>query len=154
MAGSSIGTLIEGRHPPRNELDLGMGDGAILVGEVAHGGTWQILVSDEVKEAACLVGDQRQGHFDVSRKSMKKVRFAGAALVPGDRWQPGVMKARLSGSIAGRGTRLCGRQRPLVAADTASERIDRRDVRDNRDQLYISAILNALPDGAIEPPPG
>ena len=40
MADGSIGTLIEGRHPSRNELDLGVGYGAILVGEVAHGGTW------------------------------------------------------------------------------------------------------------------
>ena len=54
------------------------------------------------------------------------------------------MKARRVGSIAGRGPRPCCRQRPQVAADAASERIDRRDVGDNRDQLYVSAIFDVL----------
>jgi hypothetical protein len=39
MAGGSIGTLVEGRDTSRDQLDLGMSDGAILIGEIAHRGT-------------------------------------------------------------------------------------------------------------------
>jgi hypothetical protein len=58
MTGGSIGTLVERRHPSRDELNLGMSDGAILVAEIAHGRTGKILMRDKVKEAPRLVGDQ------------------------------------------------------------------------------------------------
>ena len=65
MTGGSIGTLVEGRDPSRDKLNLGVSDGAVLVGEVAHGRAWEILMRDQIKEAPRLIGDQRQRHLDV-----------------------------------------------------------------------------------------
>ena len=36
MRGGSIETLVEDRDTPGNQLDLRMGDGAVLVGEITH----------------------------------------------------------------------------------------------------------------------
>ena len=55
MTGGSIETLVERRHPCRQQLDLGMADCPVFVREVAHDFARQVLVADEVEKAAHLV---------------------------------------------------------------------------------------------------
>ena len=55
MTGGSIETLVERRHPCRQQLDLGMADRPVFVSEVAHDFAGQVLVADEVEKATHLV---------------------------------------------------------------------------------------------------
>lgn len=55
----SIKALVEDRDPARNQLDLRVGDGAVLVGEVAHPLAGQILGLDQPEPLDGLFGHQR-----------------------------------------------------------------------------------------------
>ena len=60
MAGGSIGTSVDGRHPPGEKLDLGSRNRAYFLGKFAHGLAGQILVCAEIEEAARFIGHQGQ----------------------------------------------------------------------------------------------
>ena len=61
MAGGSIGTLVDGRHPPGEKLDLGPRNRPYFLGEFAHGIAGQILVGAEIEEAAGLITCEDEG---------------------------------------------------------------------------------------------
>lgn len=50
VARRSIETLIQGRRPPGDQLDLGMRDGSILVGEIADLVVLQVQLNIEIEE--------------------------------------------------------------------------------------------------------
>ena len=82
MAGGSVRTSIQGRDARRDELDLGMRDGAILFREIEHLRTRHVLVRSEVEEAARLVGHQGERATNVGHRAADEIGLFQAGLSP------------------------------------------------------------------------
>ena len=66
MAGRSIVALVVDCHACRQHLDLGVVDGAVLAGEVAHGLLWQVHGLEQVPELHHGLGHQPQRQMHVA----------------------------------------------------------------------------------------
>ena len=139
MAGGSIETSIECGDPRRQQLDLGVADRAVLMREVAHHLGRQVLVGDQVEEAADLVRHQAHRLHDIGRRPIIRVEpgFSFAHIRGLDPWDPSTPRFRASRPIARRRARLGMRQRGHVEAETTRHRIDRDSVGDDADNLDI-----------------
>src|SRR5262245_61396133 len=80
-----------------------MTDRPVLLSEITHRGTGQILVRDNIEEAARLVRHKRRRHLDVGREALEEIGFNWTVLVPGDRGHPGAVAARLDSVLTGQG---------------------------------------------------
>ena len=89
MRDRSVKTLIDCRDPARHELDLGMRDRTILVREVAHRRSVQVLRIDKVEEPAQVLGCERQSaHYVGARHAIEKIGFLGSVVAGNDRLDP------------------------------------------------------------------
>ena len=85
MRGGSIKTLVKDRHTAGDQLDLRMGNGAVLVGEIAHPSAWQILRLDQLKPGIGFLRHERERAPNVGQNAPQyaaSVRSSGVSNSP------------------------------------------------------------------------
>ena len=101
MPGGSVKALVEGRDAARQQLDLGVVDGAVFAVEVTHGRARQILGGDQIEHAAHLVRHQAQGTPDVGREGAGvEVGFGSAGIFGYQPGQPGAAVGEAGRAVA------------------------------------------------------
>ena len=110
MAGRSIRTLVQCRHPRCQQFNLQMGDRPEFLAEVPHLRPGKILGGGDVEKAAGFIRYQRQCAADTRFRADEIIGFVGTEFIPGDIGRPGLMLAGFFGAIMGWGAILRFRQ--------------------------------------------
>ena len=89
VTGGSIDTSVQRRNPGGKKLDLRMGNGAKLAGEIPHPCLWQILNTNKREPGAHLIRHQGQRALDISAHHIGvDTGFRSTRVFLRDGWDP------------------------------------------------------------------